>query len=331
MTRKIMFRADAKPSIGVGDLMSFISLSRYFENYGWECHFATRDYDSALKILNAYKIKKSMLITQSSGIKNEVEKINHYLELHDINAIFMQINENKLSKYTAIKNDIFKACAYFDYDLPKGYDLVLSWDVNSRNYFKKYRNSETKFFTGPEYVILPANFNMPSIEKRAYNRKRRRLLVLMGGADEFNFTLKIAKKLNNLKCGMEITFLLGYGYPYLKELKSVLKLSNLRYKIRQNCKNMLNEYMNHDIAIGSGGLTISELVASRTPAIIIAMYEHQITRCRYFNNLGLVKYLGFKNIEHLKNSDLEGFYPSRNNQFSIKINDVVKYINEACS
>ena len=61
---------------------------------------------------------------------------------------------------------------------------------------------------------------------------------------------------------------------------------------------MFEEYLDCDVAIGSGGLTASELVATRTPSVLIATYEHQIERCRYFDSARNVKYIGYRQFDN---------------------------------
>ena len=60
---------------------------------------------------------------------------------------------------------------------------------------------------------------------------------------------------------------------------------------------MLEEYLLVDIAIGAGGLISSELVASRTPALLLATCEHQVARCQYYETQGQVKYLGHRTFD----------------------------------
>jgi spore coat polysaccharide biosynthesis predicted glycosyltransferase SpsG len=61
---------------------------------------------------------------------------------------------------------------------------------------------------------------------------------------------------------------------------------------------MFREYLAADIAISAGGLTAYELIACRTPTMLIAVRRHQIHRCEYFARHKLVHYLGFKEFNH---------------------------------
>ena len=329
--KKIIFRADAGPSIGTGDLVSFIHLSRYFERRGWECYFVARDYPAAVALLNLHNIRKRTVIRNNVSAAREVEIINGRITKSRADAVFLQVSENALSRYSGIANNAFRACAYFGNDLPAGYDLVLNWDVGSEGRFDRRKHPGTKFFLGPEYIIISADFDRRAIKKRTYGKERKNLAVMMGGADERNFTARVVKKLDGLRCGMKISVILGAGYRHEKELGKILAGSSLDYKIKKNVKNMFDEYMGCDVAIGAGGLTASELVVTGTPAMLTALYEHQIARCGYFGRMGWVRYLGYRSVDNIDIRGLESFVPDPKNRLAIKIEEVVRYMDRACS
>ena len=65
---------------------------------------------------------------------------------------------------------------------------------------------------------------------------------------------------------------------------------------------MLDEYLSCNIGIGAGGLTSSEMVATRLSTILIATYKHQIARCKYFDKQGWAKYLGYRDFKNDKST-----------------------------
>ena len=293
--KKVLFRADAKPEIGIGDLMSLIHLSKYFEADGWTTFFMIRSYPAALKLVERYEIEHLKIIESSISIPEEVATINQFLLDNDIDLVFFEITENRLSDYTGITSDVYKACVSFDGYILPDMDLVVDWDVEAEKYFQPQKYPDTKFLLGPEYVILPFDFDMKRVAKRAFNIPPKRLLICMGGADEFNLTCKIVNALIEQKNKMHITIIIGSGYEYREELEHCLKNSELSFEIKENISNMFEEYMACDVAIGTGGLTSSELVATRTTAFLIAAYQHQEARCRYFDEKGWAIYLGNRN------------------------------------
>jgi spore coat polysaccharide biosynthesis predicted glycosyltransferase SpsG len=323
--KRILFRADAAPNIGIGDLMSFINLSHSFKN--WEVYFVVKDYEAATNLIEKYNLKNVYLLDQAISIDDEVDYINFFIKKNNIYSIFLQINENKLSVYDSI--DVkFKACAHFDSNLPNNYDLVLSWNYDSKDYFdlKKYKN--TKFFLGAEYVVLPVNFNFKEINKRTYKNSNEKLLISMGGVDEKNLTLSVIKNLHKMRSKLNLIIILGSGYEFENMLIDYLKTTNLSYIIKKSINNMYLEYMSCDIAIGTGGLTVSELIATKTPALIVSAYEHQIKRCSYFAQKGWIIHLGYMNTEFTR-EDLN-FVPNDTNRFDTKILEVVEYFDKVC-
>lgn len=296
--KKILFRADAKPSIGTGDLMSLIHLSRYFKKNSWEPHFMIRNYKAGVAIVRKHNLDNVFVINENISVNHEVDIINNYIEKHRIDAVFFEITENKLSEYKGLSEDVLKACAVFDGTIPDDMDLVVSWDVGSNKFFDKAKYPKTTFFLGPEYVILPIEFDTEKIKGRQYNANPEALLVAMGGADELNFTQKVVDALMRNGIDLKINVIIGSGYEYKETLKKSLENSSLQYEIKHNVIDMFREYMQCDIAIGGGGLTSSELVATRTPAILIALYEPQISRCEYFARHGLAQYLGYREVNN---------------------------------
>ncbi|MEW5744459.1 MAG: glycosyltransferase [Nitrospirota bacterium] len=293
---KILFRADANPSIGTGDLVSLIHLSQYFEKKGWETHFIIREYKSGLLLAEKYRLGNVKVLPHSIAASQEVEAINQYIELNNIKVIVMEITERPLSEYEGITDQAVRACVCFDALIPRHLDLVVNWDVTAPTLYEKSPFSKTKFLLGSEYVILPMEFDYGRIEQRVYRETRDKLLIAMGGADELNFTQKVVDVLIQNAIAMELKIIIGSGYEYRYELEKSLDASPLRYEIKQNVTHMFDEYMQCDIAIGAGGLTSYELVATRTPAILIATYEHQIARCIYFEKAGWALYHGFRKV-----------------------------------
>lgn len=296
---KILFRADAKPRIGIGDLMSLIHLSKYFQATGWATAFMIRSYPAALKLARKYELKNVSIIDPNISIPDEVLRINEFVAENEVDLVFFEITENKLSDYTSITPDVYKACVSFDGHIPSDMDLVVDWDVAAHQYFTPSQYPGSKFLLGAEYVILPFNFDKKRIRARRLNTPPKKLLICMGGADEFNLTCDIADALTAKRINMDTTIIVGSGYEHRNELEACLRQAAFPYEIKENICDMFEEYMACDIAIGAGGLTASELVATGTPAFLVAAYQHQKARCEYFDKKGWATYLGtrdeFKN------------------------------------
>ncbi len=298
--KKILFRADAAPHIGIGDLMSLINISKYFDEKD-EKYFIIKDFKAGLNLVEKYNVPNCFIIEKKISIENEVEYINSFVSDNKIDYLFLEITEIKLSSYIGLTKKVKKICVNFDEHILDDFDLVIDWDVEANKFFDVKKYPKTKFLLGPEYVILPKEFYGNKILSRKNTLSNNKILIAMGGADELNFTSKIIDCLISSKLRYELTIIVGSGYEYKHDLVAKLQNSNLKYTIKQNISNMIDEYMDCDIGIGAGGLTSSELVATKVSPILIATYKHQIARCQFFHNYGWAKYLGYRKF---KDSDL---------------------------
>ncbi|MCW8895340.1 glycosyltransferase [Sulfurimonas sp.] len=293
--RKILFRADAAPHIGIGDLMSLINISKYFDET-YEKYFIIKDYKAGVELVKKYDLQNCFIIDSTTVLKDEITYINNFIDSYDIDILFFEITERKLSEYSGISEKIKKVAVNFDGNILDDLDLVIDWDVEAHKFFdiKKYPN--TRFLLGPEYVILPKEFYSKKVKIRKFNLTNKKVLIAMGGADEFDFTGKVVDSIIRFNLEIELNVITGSGYEYKDILEARLNNSGVKYQIKHNITNMLDEYLACDIGIGAGGLTSSELVATKVSPILIATYKHQIARCEYFDEKGWAKYLGYREL-----------------------------------
>jgi len=272
--------------------MSLISLSSYFESDGWQIFFMMKSYPAAVKLIKKYNLNNVVLLDKEISIPSEVIKINEVIAEQNIDLVFFEITETLLSEYTGITPDVSKACVSFDGHILDDMDLVIDWDVEYSKYFQPEKYPKTIFLLGPEYVILPGSFDIDRIHNRDCSHPPEKLLICMGGADEYDFTHQVVKRIADLDNRMKLVIILGSGYQFRDGLEQYLETTGCRFEIKENISTIFEEYMQCDLAVGAGGLVSSELIATGTPALLIATYEHQEARCRYFDKKGWAIYLG---------------------------------------
>ena len=308
--KKILFRADAAPHIGIGDLMSLINISKYFDE-SYEKYFIVKDYKASVDLVQKYNLENCSIVKSDIKIEDEIKYINNFIDDYSIDILFLEITEIKLSLYSGITKKVKKIAVNFDGYILDDLDLLINWDVEAYKFFDTKKYPKTKFLLGAEYVILPKEFYSKEVEERENNLDNKKILIAMGGADEFDFTRKVVKSILKLNLDVELNIIIGSGYEYKNELEKILQNSSIKYQIKQNLTNMLDEYLSCDIGIGAGGLTSSELVATKVSPILIATYNHQIARCEYFHKKGLARYLGYRdfNDSDLANAILNPIKP----------------------
>lgn len=282
----ILFRADAHNKIGTGDLVSFIYLSHEFQRKDWGVFFSIRDFSVAKQIVENWHLKNVHWITSDLSINDEVELIRKLCLDEAVDCFFIQITDGSLTEYKDLNRVApIMACVNFDGCVLVDFDLIVNWCVDLKeSVYEEYKGGN--LLCGFENAILPDYFDRDKICKRSYGDFVRKILITMGGIDEFNLTRRILEALRCFDKEFEIRVVIGPGCT----LNDKASFSGVVFK--ENSCNLFEDYLWADIAFSSGGLTSSELAATRTPAILISAYTHQIKRCEYYARQGWAYYLG---------------------------------------
>lgn len=290
--KKVLFRADAHDKIGTGDLASLIQLSFYFRDLGWEPSFLTKATHSAKKLLKSFDVCNIHFIDPSSSVESEVIEINSLIQTHCLDAIFFELTDIKYSNYISVDSNCFKACVCFDGLVDASFQFILDWGINAKQNYKHLNLKQSCLLLGPEYTILPYQFDFELISSRMPTaHETKKVLVMMGGGDEFNLSCKVLSALTQID-QLEITIVIGAGYAFEEDLAKIISKSQYRINVQSCISNMFDYYMNTDIFIGAGGLASTEAIACRLNTILISTYEHQIERCKFYNSKNWATYLG---------------------------------------
>lgn len=294
--RRILFRADAHEGIGTGDLVSLVTLSRYFEKNHWETYFLIKDFAAAKNIVSAHRLKNITVIDRDCPIEKEIRIMNDFVRTQDIKVIFLEITERPLESYGGLSEDCLKAAVSFTASIPDNFEVIINWDVTAQDLFDHLRYPRTIFLLGPQYVILPVGLDYSRVNDRRYKEQPEIALIFMGGCDELDLTRRVVEAVKNNNGDLALNIIIGAGYRYRKILEKELGSSS-RFSLKQNIVNMIDEYLKCDIAIVAGGLSAFELMATRTPSLLIATHEQQISRCQYFDRMKWARYLGFRDFD----------------------------------
>ena len=156
------------------------------------------------------------------------------------------------------------------------------------------------YYWGSRYYCIRDEFLLA--EKSPFNEKVKNILVLFGGTDPCNLSLKLLNIVKKLPEDITYTFILGIGYEKFDEfIKAAQGHSNI--KVIQDV-NRISDYMvNADLAVSSQGRTMFELASVSVPTIILAQNErelhHEFGYLRNgFINLGMGKDVSDETIRH---------------------------------
>lgn len=328
---QILLRADAHPSVGTGDLASCIALSRHLARRNWDCHFAVRATPDAFALLQSYAVDSTNIhvLADALPLEKEVALTDALVKRLCADAILVQVTDRPLNAYANMDVQCLKACVCFEEEAPRGFDMVWSWDVRAAERYDVSAQPQTRFFLGAEYVILPPEFSDIAVKRTRAIPPKRLLVVMGGGADTGDVTGAVARKLVEIGNSLHATFVLGSGYRYESKLRAVLNTASFPFEIKSRVSNMLEEYLACDMCIAAGGLTASELAFTKTPALLIALCDHQIERCAFFEKRKWARYLGSLPCWTLERDDLSIVEDENFIEFQYKIHEVLDYFDKA--
>ncbi len=298
----ILIRCDSSNIIGTGHVMRCLNYTEYFPDYDFT--FVCRDFN--MNISSKIVEKNHTLILLKHNIEPEINNYRSWIgcnytdEIDDIIKILEETQYDKIifDHYgidylleKEIKNrfnntelivisDIFDYNHYCDIFINYNTDNILA--VKSINL-----NENTEYHIGVENIIINKKFK-ESRKKEKINSKIKSIVINMGGADPANYILKVLYKINNYVSTNDITvnIVVGKSNNNIESINQFIKTKNYNYIIHYdvNYDNLIDLYLNTDLAIGSLSITAYERLFLNIPQICLKIVDNQlIQQLKEFN------------------------------------------------
>lgn len=143
-------------------------------------------------------------------------------------------------------------------------DLIVNYSIyaDEMGYYNMYDKS--KLLLGAEYTPLRKQFAY--VPKHNFKEPLKKVLILSGGTDSYNFLTKVTKRLLETKSDIELTVISGKMNKYYNELENMAKKHN-NIILLSYVSEMAKYMCEADVAISACGTTIYELCACGTPVV----------------------------------------------------------------
>lgn len=229
--RKIYFRADGNPQIGLGHVIRSLALIEMLKEE-FECHFIIHQSLPILVEQIGSVCESIIKLSTSSKDVDEAERIaNNYLTNKDI--IVLDGYEFKTSYQQVFKNH---GCKVVCIDDIYSYHFVADAIINHAGGIVKTlysAESYTQFFLGLKYALLRKPF-LTVAKSDVKDFDPNSVFLCLGGADPNNDTLTILKKCENeLKEGIYYV-IIGGSNPHKEILETYQKRSTLKIHLLYN-------------------------------------------------------------------------------------------------
>jgi len=294
MKKKILFRADGNPEIGLGHLYRLFSLVEMLKD-NFNFIFLTSE-NSALNIIPKNYQKK--IIPKEITIDKEPDWINEEFDMYE-NLLIADGYQFNSSYQKRIKEKGFKLI-YID-DLASEHmfaDIIInhSPNISSENFSCELN---TKLALGTKYALLRPTF-LELLKKKNTLKKIDTAFVCFGGADPFNLTFKATKALLNMPQVKKINIILGGAYTH----KEIYNITQKKIKIFQNLseKELSKIMIDSSFAIAPASTILYELCCVKMPILSGFFVDNQEGIYHGFADEKAIFEMG-----HIKNFDVESF------------------------
>lgn len=263
----IAFAIKSSHERGMGHLYRSIRISKSLKSK--KIIFFINNHKKSLQILKDNKILFKVI---DYSKKDWIDKIQKKFQ------ISTWIND-RLNTSVAENIKLYKKIKLINFDDLGGGARYAHVNICPLIFKKKIQGK--KIFQGIKYLPIEKI-------KSKYIRKRtkiKNILISMGATDNRNINLKLLKNLNFKK--FRFTLINGPGQ------KNSFKPRKNSFIIKENVKNIYDEFYKSDLLICGGGMTPFEAASSGLPAIIIAAEKFEIDVGRELSKLGLSSFAGY--------------------------------------
>jgi UDP-2,4-diacetamido-2,4,6-trideoxy-beta-L-altropyranose hydrolase len=169
-------------------------------------------------------------------------------------------------------------------DRPLPVDVVVNGGAGAET-LSYDRRPGTTYLLGPRYALLdPAYAAMP---RRAATDRVRRVLVCLGGGRQVNAAVTALAAVDRVLDGCVVDLTAGAsGSPdweldgAAREMRNLAVIHRDRFGLRELM-------LRADVAVSGAGVTLSELAATATPMVAIALADNQCPNFQAFTKAGV--------------------------------------------
>lgn len=288
--KRVVFRAEASPSIGGGHVFRCLSLARQMTLNGWDCTFlATAEtfrflHPSVFDGMGTERLRPGDFGGHLSlSTKPDVVVFDLYSELTE--------TEREWSAHGAgvvviddLRNQFHHA------------DILLNQnDPSCAPRYAGFVTPECRLLCGPRYALLRSDFARlrPLAEERwRMPRTPSRIFISFGLTDPTGMCLLALKALERVDTKLHVDIVVGSGTPHLVELKSVVANSKLSISLHIDTQDVARLMLEADFAIAAGGGSSWERCTLALPTIVIPVADNQLISCETLESAGAAINIG---------------------------------------
>lgn len=282
------FRVDGNADMGMGHVMRCLSLaSQVRRKITPRIYFIMRDFDAAVErvIEDGYT---ALTLPRKLNRDEEVRRLREQVEKKGISVLMVDTLDADADLVGPLRAKGVKVGVIDDLGGKKfGANLLVNGSLVEE--FTRYPpGAAGKILLGPQYMIVREDFLLQSLREKRISKEARSVLVTLGGADFHRTVYSVTEAIEEMEGDFKIVVVLGKAFVDVGGFEKYVKAKRHEYMVLHNVSSLAGIMYHADVAVVSGGMTLYELVCTRTPGVVICMDEKQAREAVEFEKRGAI-------------------------------------------
>jgi UDP-2,4-diacetamido-2,4,6-trideoxy-beta-L-altropyranose hydrolase len=293
--RKILFRVDAGPTIGLGHLQRCLSLATAVRHLNTSCAFLTNEEPTVRHRVRRFGFDGRTLGATESWGADDLTQTMAVAAAHKCGAIVVDSDYEGAEYLSHLRNAGYYVVAIEDTaPHPFPCHLVVNGDAHARQLPYQALSEDTHFLLGPEYCILRREFW--EVPARVGSENVEHILVTLGGADPYNIMPRVINLLDTLPEAFSVSVIIGPFFDNFAEVQAVSQRAHRAITLAKAPDSVRDLMIEADLAISAGGQTLYELARVGCPTVAVRMASNQDGQLGVFEEAGFLRISG--NADH---------------------------------
>lgn len=273
----LLIRADASVAIGTGHVMRCLALAQAWQDVGGLAVFAMAEGTEALQERLANESCEVVRISATPGSAKDAAQTTAAAVKRQCDWVVVDGYPFGGEYQRALKAPGCKILLVDDYGHAQHYfaDFVLNQNICAREQLYANREPHTRLLMGTSYCLLRREFAAWRTWKREIPSVCGRLLVVMGGSDPENITVRVVEALQLAGLQhLDTTVVIGGSNPNFESVRKIAAHVG-HVTVRREVSNMAELMAEADAAVSAAGATCWELCLLALPALLIDVAPNQ--------------------------------------------------------
>lgn len=287
--RTLVIRADADPTMGTGHVMRCLALAQEWKERGGRVVLVTACKLEGLLDRFAEEGAEVVRLSDAYPHPGDLAVTERVLRAQR-DAWLVLDGYHFVGEYQSCVSDLIQHVMVLDDNAHLAWyraEIILNQNIHAASLALRYPVS-CRLLLGPRFVLLRREFRALERRTRTPPRIARRVLVVLGGTDPGNVTLKVLNALRAVAVpSLEVVVLLGAANRHRREVVASAERMPFAVQLERDSRNVSRWMLWAELAVAGAGTVAWELCYLGLPMVLIPLADNQRLLAHAFADRGL--------------------------------------------